>query len=603
MSRTQNSSAAPERMPLLQDTIAALAASQGQTAPAAVAAGAGCTSAPGTAVSGMASAKSAPATPVRKPSDGGRRWLVDDRPFSARDWAIVGIAIAQAVIWSLAFWVPDIADSWWAPGLDSLWIVLPGVGFTLMSLVGFASLLAVLGRRARLDRTTIPLLAACVLMCLLPSIYGNGILRLLNLLVLLPVGTFTCFLVANIWPRCELAIGSFLESAGCWLLSMFRLPFKAFREAFRSLRRSPHKARYAGMRKEVLVGAAVAIALLAVALPLLISADSVFESIFARGYDALAELLVPGEGTLRVLYALVALPPLLGLLWGFSRLQRRPDARETGIAEAFGNAFRPLTMAIALGALDALYLLFCAVQFVYLFGGAESAAMAGGFAEYARSGFFQLVAVVAVNVVVGLVAVRFALSHAASAGDPASGSTDVDTRSRREALAVRMLVMMLIALSLVIVVSAWWRMSLYVGAYGLTILRCLTYLGMVLAVILLATLALKAFRPQTAFFRTLLLAGVALWLAFNIANVDARIADYNVDNYIAGNLEQIDAVYLNTLSPDADDALARLADYLDEHPDKHIELGSWGDLRERSLENGRPCDLLPWQMQCLAYWR
>ena len=59
--------------------------------------------------------------------------------------------------------------------------------------------------------------------------------------------------------------------------------------------------------------------------------------------------------------------------------------------------FRPWIFSGTLLNALVLYALFAAVQFEYLFGGAEAAAMEGGWAEYARSGFMQLVIVAAVN--------------------------------------------------------------------------------------------------------------------------------------------------------------------------------------------------------------
>lgn len=47
--------------------------------------------------------------------------------------------------------------------------------------------------------------------------------------------------------------------------------------------------------------------------------------------------------------------------------------------------------------LCALYALFAAVQFIYLFGGREAVAMRGGYAQYARNGFFELVVICALN--------------------------------------------------------------------------------------------------------------------------------------------------------------------------------------------------------------
>lgn len=527
----------------------------------------------------------------------------DQVAFSRRDWAVVAVAAAEAVLWSAVFWPPDLlaAASAVVPGLSSGGVPLPGVGLSLAFFAGFAAVIAIAGRNARIDRTTVPLLVACAAMGLFPAIYGDGLLRKMNVLVLWPLGTYTMFLVAGIWPGCGLAARSFAASIGRFFSALFghlALPVRAARTAA-LLREAPRggerAAEVSARRRAVAAGVGIAVALLAVALPLLASADAVFGSLFGDAWGALAALPRPDELLGRVALALAAGPFLFGLLWGFARGGRMAPA--AGGAHG-GARLQPVTASIALAALDAVYALFAVVQFVYLFGGAESAAMAGGYAAYARSGFFQLVAVAAVNVCVGLAAVRLTGGYAGPGGaaEPREGAVG----PARVPRSVRALVCALVALTFVILASAAWRMSLYVGAYGLTLLRCLTYLGMAFAAVLLVTLAAKALRPATGFFRVFLLSGAALWIAFNVADPDAIIASYNVDSYLAGSLEELDVAYLDRLSPDADPVLERLRARSGESGDDGLAGLESVVRRAARIEAARG---LPWQMQCLAYWR
>ena len=107
-----------------------------------------------------------------------------------------------------------------------------------------------------------------------------------------------------------------------------------------------------------------------------------------------------------------------------------------------------------LAAVAALYLLFLGVQSAGLFGGAEYLAQKGlSYAEWARSGFFQMVGVTVVNLTLLLAAVQW---------------------SRREGgawRAVRLLSALLTAESLLLLLSAAWRMTLYVDVYGLSFKR------------------------------------------------------------------------------------------------------------------------------------
>ena len=126
-----------------------------------------------------------------------------------------------------------------------------------------------------------------------------------------------------------------------------------------------------------------------------------------------------------------------------------------------GGAFDAKGLAVTvLAVLDVLYAFFLAVQCAALFGGADYLAQVGiSYASYARSGFFQLVAVAAVNLACLLACLALCKGEG------------------RGLRMVQVLGTLLVAASGVLLVSALWRMNLYVGAYGLSFKRVLTYWG------------------------------------------------------------------------------------------------------------------------------
>ena len=194
-----------------------------------------------------------------------------------------------------------------------------------------------------------------------------------------------------------------------------------------------------------------------------------------------------------------------------------------------------------------MHIAFCAVQFAYLFGGAEAAAMQGGWAEYARRGFYQLVLVAAIDL-------GFVLFCSAKGGGTA---------------AEKALSLLICALTLVILASAFWRMRLYIAAYGLSLLRVMTLWAMAFILLSLALASVKILRPGFKFWPCFAALGLYGWVLFNAAGVDARIADYNVDAYLDGRLPQVDIYYLANLSPSALPALERLNAA---EPDAELEL-------------------------------
>jgi hypothetical protein len=199
--------------------------------------------------------------------------------------------------------------------------------------------------------------------------------------------------------------------------------------------------------------------------------------------------------------------------------------------------------AIPLALLDALFLAFVAVQLAVLFGGHDRVLDTAGltYAEYARSGFWQLLGVTALTFAV--VGVLWQLA---------------DVRTRRDRLLIRVLLGALLCLTLVVLVSALHRLRLYEDAFGLTRLRLLAEaVALWLGVLLLLMGAAGWFatvRARSATAAVVLTA--AGLLAFSLGNPDRRIAERNIDRWETTGL--LDTYYLSRLSTDAVPALVEL---------------------------------------------
>lgn len=200
---------------------------------------------------------------------------------------------------------------------------------------------------------------------------------------------------------------------------------------------------------------------------------------------------------------------------------------------------------IPLIALNLLFAVFVAMQVTVLFGSTRWVVSAAGltYAEYARSGFFQLV-VVSVFVL-AIVAVA---------------SWVIELRGRERWLMAGLLGL-LCALTVVVLASALHRLDLYVDAYGFSRLRAtveavIWWLGAVFALVLAAG-AVRLTRHGRAGWlpRALVVTtGVAL-LAFAVWNPDLRVAETQVTIRGVGRLDQ---EYLRDLGAEAVPALDRL---------------------------------------------
>jgi hypothetical protein len=201
-----------------------------------------------------------------------------------------------------------------------------------------------------------------------------------------------------------------------------------------------------------------------------------------------------------------------------------------------------LEWALPLGILDALFLAFVAVQVTVLFGGHDHVLRTSGltYAEYARQGFWQLLAAAALTLVVVKGAAIFA-----------------GPRTRSERLLLRGLVALLCLLTIVVVASAIHRLRLYESAFGLTRPRLAAEaFALWLAGTFALLLLLGAVQRAGAFPRAVLAWAAVALIGFSIANPDARIAERNVDRW--RETGRIDLEYGSRLSADATPALSRL---------------------------------------------
>jgi uncharacterized protein DUF4153 len=285
---------------------------------------------------------------------------------------------------------------------------------------------------------------------------------------------------------------------------------------------------------------------LAIALPLLLVFGALFVAADAAFGGIVREVLK------------IDLAAILGhvLLWGFLAWVAAGYLRQTlggkswsgfGLPCPTGLTLGGVEVGVALGLLDLLFLAFVAVQFRYLFGGAPLVEASANltYAEYARRGFFELVAVVALALPLLLVADWARRPDAA----------------RRDLVVFRALAFALVAMLFLVMASAFQRMTLYQQAYGLTELRLYATAFMAwlaLVVFWFGATALLGRRGRFAFGA--LVAGFVVLGCLNALNPDELIARTNlarVGGPVATELGQrpFDYQYTLQLSADAVPAL------------------------------------------------
>ena len=324
-------------------------------------------------------------------------------------------------------------------------------------------------------------------------------------------------------------------------------------------------------------GFVIAVPLVVVFGALFMSADAVFanlvEDVVRFDLDRIASHVL-----LFAIAAWLSTGYLRGFLTGTelpSCAECRDDVERRYEPAANRPALGIIEVATALAAVDLLFLVFVIVQFRYLFGADTLVQITPGltYAEYARRGFFELVAAVALVVPV-LLAADWVL----------------DRRSRRDATVFSGLAGVQIALVLAIAASALQRLRLYHASYGLTESRLYAMallIWMDAILVWIGATVLRGRRESFAFGA--LASGLATVVVLFVINPDALIARTNVARMRSADAAvRFDVAYATSLSADAVpvliDALAALPRDVQCPLARHM-LRRWTPGRVRSIRS------------------
>ena len=165
----------------------------------------------------------------------------------------------------------------------------------------------------------------------------------------------------------------------------------------------------------------------------------------------------------------------------------------------------PISAMTFVTVLDILYLIFSLIQVTCLFMGGK---LPEGvtYAEYARTGFFQLLFVCFANLVIVLFIKNFTENTAW----------------------LKILLLIFNACTFVMLASSAYRMMLYIQVYYLTFLRVFVLVALTLIGALLLGVTIYIFTDKFPMFKYGLICVTLIYLVFAFARVDYIIADYNL---------------------------------------------------------------------------
>jgi hypothetical protein len=380
-----------------------------------------------------------------------------------------------------------------------------------------------------------------------------------SLLLLIPLAFFSGMTFIRLEPFTQvinysmslglLALFAMTFQGGRWVIysgsdyiaGFFRLCGSAIvraGEMWTALRRQPKDAenKKPSTVWPVIRGLLLALPVVVIMASLLASADPVFSKSLAD-LTSIFKIKNLGELIFRAIYILALTYALMGVFLHIFFASQ--DDRLIGLDKPVISPFLGWVEAIIiLASVDILFTFFVGIQFRYFFGGQTNVNIEGyTYSEYARRGFGELVLVAFLSLLLfqGL----SAITHRQQS----------DQRRWFSLLGIG-----LVALVVVILVSAFQRLLLYEQYYGFSRLRIYPHVFMIwLGILLVATVILEVVQRQRAFALAVCLALVGFGVTINLLNVDAFIARRNVERAALG--WELDMPYLTSLSDDSTPAM------------------------------------------------
>lgn len=293
---------------------------------------------------------------------------------------------------------------------------------------------------------------------------------------------------------------------------------------------------------QIVKGILMAIPVLFVFLFLFSSADLIFQKYVSN----LINIDIEPETISRFILILTA---ILAYIGAYSYLFRKQESQITVQQNSKNYNIGRVENSILLSSVNVLFFIFILIQLTYLFGGESNISVQGfTYAEYARRGFFELIAVAIISLLLLLFTEKY-----------------IAKKETGHAIGFKVLSTALVLQVILIMASAFIRLSLYEEAYGFTDQRLFSHAFIILLAAIFCLLLYKIYKNEKGnIFAFRVFISIILFLAvMNFLNPDVFIARRNMERFAATG--KLDTRYLGRLSSDAIPDTIKILDVSDEN--------------------------------------
>lgn len=358
----------------------------------------------------------------------------------------------------------------------------------------------------------------------IPTFYSN-VFILLNALVI-PI-LYVLLFIYTIDPTYNI-----IDLLKKGVLQIF-LPFGKIGNFFRVVTSGIRdKVKLTDKTKKTLKALLIVIPITLLVLWLLTSADMVFGNYFSKIFKVFD--YIPNNNILQRTIVVFLLFTYIGSTLIYSMNPEKTETKRKNLDY--------VTIRLLLTVLNIIYVVFDIIQIRSLL--LHHVGNTITYAEYARQGFFQLMFISVINLVIILL-----------------------SKSTKETKYNKFMSISMIFLTLIIIASSFIRMYLYESTYGYTILRLGVYVILITEVLLLIPTIIYIFNHKFKILRSYLYITVFVYTFINLFSIEKIITENNIKRYFIK--DDIDIMYLENYNYDNIPQLYELFKKTDDEELKH----------------------------------
>lgn len=292
---------------------------------------------------------------------------------------------------------------------------------------------------------------------------------------------------------------------------------------------------------KVFLGILVGLGTLIIILPLLLSADPNMQNEFKLVF----ENIYIEDISLYVFLFLLSASLCFGFIWSLKN--DKPGVYSCKLPPIEKKALPTASVIPALLVIIAVYLIFAAVQFKYLFSSYNTLMQTPKLtsSQYAVRGYMELILITLLNFIFLAITMKF-----------------TNTGDKGKPVFLKILYLFLIAFNFLILISSHLRLSLYEHSFGFSTGRFFPHICLILYAALNTVMLIKVFKPELRAWKYTLIICIIFYTVINYIGIDSIVARANISRYYEKqqNAEAIDEEYLLRLS---DDAIPIVADFME----------------------------------------